>query len=479
MDIKSRFRVVGDDVLAKIHQASLNVMANTGIVFQSEECLEIFKKHGAKVSGKTVHFPKEMVEKAIQDAPSSFNWVARDSDKTITVGSDQKNIHVSLNSGPIYIQDTEHGRRLGQEQDLTNLYKLAHNSSTCNIVGQIPVEPSDIKGPSRHLDIFRLLLKHSDKPLFGYVGKSKELLPMFDMMKIASGAALENDDFFSDPRIAVSLNPLSPLQYDETPCQSFLEFARRRQPIMVLTCAMAGVTSPVDPMGTVVLQNAEMLGGIVLAQLINPGTPVVYSPASAVPNLRTAAYVTGSPASGLINMVGVQLARELYKIPSRCMAGLTDSKVVDCQAGYETMQNYLMLAMGGVNMVNECYGILDMIMTVSYEKFIIDDEIMSRAAEVMRGIDSFEDDLSESIISDLGPGASYLMHPSTMKHCRGFWTPAVSTMDSYDDWEKKESLDATQKANATYKEILSNCPDSILDSTLDQELVSYIQNAIG
>lgn len=479
MSIASNFKLVDEKILSKVHQASLNILKNTGVIFQSNECLEVFKNSGARVSGNTVYINEKMVERAIASCPASFDWIARDPVKSITVGVNQPGIHVSINNGPIYIQDTVNGRRLGTKSDLINLYKLAHHSSICNIVGQIPVEPSDIKGKSRPLDIFRLLLKHSDKPLFGYVGNSHELQQMFTMMKIAAGSPIATEELFDEPRIAVSLNPISPLRYDEVPCQTLLEFARRRQPIMVLTCAMAGVTSPIDPMGTVVLQNVEILAAIVLAQLVSPGTPVVYSPASAVPNLRTASYVTGSPISGLINMVGVQLAKEIYNIPTRCMAGLTDAKVVDCQAGYETMQNYLMLAMAGTNIVNECYGILDMIMTVSYEKFIIDDEIMSRAAAIMKGLESFEADFSEKIIHESGHGASYLTHPTTMKYCRNFWSPPQSTMDSYADWQKRGGFDVCQTANAAYKKILSECPESILDETQDKELQEFILTAVA
>jgi len=475
MNIASNFKLVGQETLSKLHQASLNVMANTGIVFQSDACVEIFKKHGAKISGQTVFIPEEIVEKAIESTPSIFEWVARDPAKTITVGINQPGIHVCLNNGPIYIQDIEAGRRLGKRNDLINFYKLAHRSSTCTIVGQIPVEPSDITGDIRHLEIFRLLLKHSDKPLFGYVGNSLELEQMFKMMKISLGLSTDNEKLFEESRIAVSLNPLSPLRFDETPCETLIAFAKRRQPIMILTCAMAGVTSPIDPLGTVVLQNVEILAGLVLAQLINPGTPVIYSPASTIPNLRTAGYITGSPVSNLINMVGIQLAKELYKIPTRCMAGLTDAKIIDCQAGYETMQNYLMLSMAGVNVVNESFGILDMMMTVSYEKFIIDDEIMSRAATVIQGIEGFESDFSEKIIDEVSHGGSYLTHPSTMNHCRKFWTPPISTMESYEDWGKKGSVDIIQKANTTYKKILSECPGTILSKDIDQELQSFIK----
>jgi len=157
------------------------------------------------------------------------------------------------------------------------------------------------------------------------------------------------------------------------------------------------------------------------------------------------------------------------------MAGLTDSKIIDCQAGFETMQNYLMVAMSGVNVVNECFGILDSIMTVSYEKFIIDEEIMSRAACVVKGIDYFEDDFSINTIKEVGHGGSYLTHPTTLKYCRKFWEPSVSETKSFDDWEKNGSLDVKLKANQKFKQILENSPDMIIDPDVGIDLEKYVK----
>ena len=474
MSIASYFKLVEQQTLDNVHEASLNLLSNTGIVFNSDECVDIFKSHGARVDGHTVYLPEAMVNHALEAVPPDFTWEARNPDRTIRVNIAEPGIHVSLNSGPVYIQDLDHGRRMGTEQDLVNLYKLAQHSDTCTIVGQIPVNPSDITHPFRHLDIFHHLLAQSDKPLFGYVGSTEQIAQMFDLMKLSLGYSLEDDRVFDKHRIAVSLNPLSPLRYDDIPCETLLAYARAGQPIMILTCAMAGVTAPVNPMGTVVLQNTEILAGLVLAQLVKPGTPVVYSPASAVPDLRTAAYMTGLPVSNMINMVGIQMARECYKLPTRCMAGLTDAKIPDCQAGYETMQNYLMLAMAGVDMVNECFGILDSVMTVSYEKFILDDEIMARTAQLLKGIDNFEPDYSVSAISKTGHGGSYLMDASTLTHCRNFWTPPVSIFDSYEAWAKKGALEALRNANKAFKDILFNCPDQVIEPDIDRDLAEYI-----
>ncbi len=474
MSIASYFRPVDSKTLTGLHSATMDILANTGIVFQSEDCLDIFRRNGARVEGQTVFISGKMVESSIESAPSSFEWDARNPEKTILIGEGQEGIHASLNNGPIYIQDEENGRRLGTLKDLINLYKLAQQSDVCSIVGQIPVEPSDVTHKYRYLEIFRHLLVHTDKPLFGYVGTRDEISQIFDLMKISLGADLSDDSVFDKSRISVTLNPLSPLRYDEIPCETLLAFAGRRQPVMILTCAMAGVTSPVDPMGTVVLQNAEILAGLVLVQLINEGTPVVYSPASAFPDMRSAAYVTGSPVSNLINITGLQLARELYRIPTRCMAGLTDAKVPDCQAGHETMQNYLMLAMGGAHMVNNCFGLLDAIITVSYEKFIIDEEIMSRTACIMNGISSLKPDFSSSIIKEIGHGGSYLMHQSTLMHCRDFWMPRVSVSSSYSDWEKHGAEDVVKRAGRLYRQALENCPETTLEQDLCSALHAYI-----
>ncbi len=479
MSIASHFRVVDQDVLQKVHERTMQVLDRAGVVFKSDECLRIFAAHGARVDGQRVYLPAEMVEQAIASTPSLFRWTARNDEHSIDVGARQSTIHVSLNNGPIYIQDSENGRRLGTETDLVNLYKLAQQSRTCSIVGQIPVEPVDLAGPVRHLEIFKRLLTHADKPLYAYVGDRQKVQQMFDMVRIAHGSPLDSDAIFAEHRIAVSINPLSPLQYDGVPCETLLAYARLRQPIMILTCAMAGVTAPADPIGTVILQNAEILASLTLTQLISPGMPVIYSPASAIPDMRTARYITGSPLSTMINMVNIQLARELYDIPNRCMAGLTDAKVVDCQAGYETMQNYLMLAMAGVNMVNECYGILDGIMTVSYEKFIIDDEIMDRAAQVVAGVTSFDEGYLADVIEELGPGGAYLMHPSTMKNCRKFWSADIACSTSYEDWLKKGSEDIVVRANRKFRRLLEECPEVVLGGDIEKELSAYIAAVAG
>ncbi len=475
MHLTSSIRLLSKSRLMRVHDATLQILDQTGLIFKSEQARTLFQRHGAKVDGEVVFIPEKMVEAALDSAPPTFQWWARNRANRLVMGAEQERPHVSPNNGPIYIQDLDGGRRLGEMADLIKLYKLCQASDVCDIVGAIPVAPSDIPTAQRYLQTAYQLLRHVDKPLIGFVAKRHELIQIFEMVAIAVG---RRGSIHDRPYIGVSVNPLSPLKFDSDACETLMAYAEYGQPVFVLSCALAGVSAPITLMGTMIMQNAEMLAGLVLTQLVNPGTPFVYSPASAVPNLATGAYVTGSPESNLINIAGLQLAKEIYDLPCRSMAGLTDAQVIDCQAGYETMQNLMMLMLSGVHLINECLGALGSIMTTSYEKFIIDEEMLSRCLRIVQGLVATEDALSLDIIEEVGHHGSYLMHPSTLRYCRGAWKPTVSFWGTYADWQKDEQEDILVRANRRYKQILENCPESNLDPAVDRQLQRYVQQKL-
>lgn len=471
MALQAKMTIVGRAELERIHEQTLKVLAETGVAFHSDEALTIFKNAGAKTVGDLVLISPDMVERALESAPSEFTWHARNPENSILVGVDQNRVHVMLDHGSVNIQDIDNGRRTSVTTDLSNLYRLGQASSVCNVIGQAPVDPSDADPSVKHLIITRELLCNTDKPLMSYpVDSTQQTRDIFTMVEMVMGKGY----LANHPAVGVSVCALSPLKYAPESCDTLVEYSRRNQPALVLTCAMSGVTAPVSLMGTVILQNAEILAGLVLTQLVNPGNPFVYCPASAVPNMKSAAYITGSPESNLINVVGLQLARELYNLPTRTMAGLTDAKIVDCQAGYETMQNLFTLMLSGTSMINECVGTLDAIMTVSYEKFIIDQELIARMHRIMEGVDTSEEEFDIRVIQEIGQKGSYLMHPTTAKKCRSMWTPVVSDRNLYADWERSGAEDVVVQANRKYKEILASCPDSLLSQEVVNDLDAFI-----
>jgi trimethylamine--corrinoid protein Co-methyltransferase len=471
MGFLTKPRMLKKKDLNRIHEATVRILEETGIVFHSDEVIEIFKKEGARVAGQTVYIPRKMIDRAIDTVPKVFKWHAKDSEKSIYVGEKDDRVHIMLDNGPIYIQTLNGERRLATLQDMSNFYKLGQASEIVDIVGQIPVDPSDAPAGFKCLHAMHHLLRNTDKPLVGIVERRERIEQMFDMLEMAMG---QNDYLRDHTAMGVSVCALSPLQYARESCDTILAYARRRQPIMFLTCALAGVSASIHLVRSAILQNAELIGGLVLAQIINPGTSYVYSPASTVANMQNAGYITGPPEANLINTIGLQLANELYHFPTRTMAGMTDSKIVDCQAGYETMQNYFLLMLSGTHLMNECIGTLDSLMTLSYEKFMIDEEMMSRMLRILEGVDVSDASFDISEILAVGHEGSYLMQPETLARCRDLWKPSVSFRNSYTDWINSGEEDVAMRAGRRCKEVLDNCPDNLIGSDLDRDLARYV-----
>jgi trimethylamine--corrinoid protein Co-methyltransferase len=469
--LKSRLQVLAPDDLPKIHEASLKILAETGVVFHSEEALEIFRKHGAKVENKTVRMTRSMVDQALTTAPETFRMEARNDGHSITIG---EGFLVQPNVGPVYIQDLDKGRRLATLQDYANIQKLCQASDVVHMVGTIPVDPSDVSPSDKYLSMLYEVLKNSDKPVNGFCTNKEQAQHQLKMMEIALGL----DGSRRDKRyIAVLVNPLSPLGYAPETLETMIEYAKCNQVILLAPCIMAGVTGPVSCLGTALLQNTEILAGLVLMQLVNPGTPVVYATASSVAYMRAATYAAGAPEAMLINTASLQMGLDYYHLPTRTMCGITHSKTLDAQAGYETMQSILLGCLSGAHIAVQCLGVLDAIMATSYEKIVLDEELISRVLCIARGIDTSEEAMAVGTIQELGPGGNYLTHPTTFKQFRNIWTPTISDWGSYDDWRQSGSEDVARMANRKFKQILSAAPETLLDADTDRQLQNYMEKA--
>jgi trimethylamine--corrinoid protein Co-methyltransferase len=171
------------------------------------------------------------------------------------------------------------------------------------------------------------------------------------------------------------------------------------------------------------------------------------------------------------------MAREYYGLPSRTMAGLTDAKRIDFQAGAETMQNLTLYTMAGVNVINECLGVLDSITTTSYEKWILDDELLDRLRVFSAGIDQLATDSCLDMMIALGPGGNYLQHPSTLQNCRSLYMPDISDWNTYEDWEKGGKRDVLRVASEKCAQVLEEQKEMILPEELDREIEAYLKSA--
>ncbi len=468
----SKTKLLNETELDRLHETTVELLETVGVELEAEDALTIFAEKGAKVEGNRVFIPGKMVEEAIESAPETFTLHGRDEKKSIRIGGEQVRPWVEPSNGPVFAHDMERGRRTGTLQDLINFYKLAQASDVCDIAGAVPVEPSELDPARRQDRIYYEMIRHSDKPLRFITGTRDEILRSFNMLETAMG----KPGYLKDhPSVIVSINPLSPLAYDRTPLETMMTYAEYGQAVTVLCCALAGISAPISPMGAAAMINAEMLAGLTLIQLINPGTPYVHAPASVVPNLQTGQYITGSPQSNLINMAVLQIARDRYRLPTRTMAGMTDAKLPDAQAGFETMQNLMQCMLGGAHIINECLGVLDAIMTNSFEKFVMDEEMMSRVFAMMNVVPAEREDFMMDTMVEVGPRGTYLTHPSTFKAFRDLWRPSVSTWDDYAKWEREGAEDALTRATRIYREKLAACPDSTLAPETEAAMARFIQ----
>jgi trimethylamine--corrinoid protein Co-methyltransferase len=378
-------------------------------------------------------------------------------------------------SGSIYVQDLDNGRRLGNLKDFSNVAKIHHASDVTKFVGGNWGDIFDVKESERHLYAIYEILKSTDKPVFSYSAHGLKARQMLDMVEIAFGTpnGLENNHL-----LGITITPISPLLYPEEITQSLIEFAKANQFVSVIPATIAGVTGPVKPLGTAVLQNIENLAGLVLTQLINPGNPFVYSHGGTQGYMKYASFSTGAPEMMLINMVNVQMALNFYHLPDRSMPAMTEARQVDCQAGYETMQGMLMAMLSGTHFLHESLGCLESIMTTSYEKIIIDEELFSRALHICEGIDTSEAAFSVDIIQEVGHRGTYLDHANTYENFRKNWIPSVSDWELPSNQSQSENYeDVLVRANRIWKQRLRDAPESLIDTEIDKALVAYMKTA--
>jgi trimethylamine--corrinoid protein Co-methyltransferase len=465
-------RVVDSNILETIHEQSLQLLYKAGVVFDSDEIIQRFVRKGHKTDGRRVYLSEALVLEALESTPKRFKMKARNGASEVQIGKDQKTLVVAPGNGTLFIQDIKGKRRQADLADFDNITRLCEHSRNVSLVGSIPVDPVDITGRSKVARLVHQLMRYSNKPLIGQAATLEEARQVFDIIEIAFGQKGYLDDHVA---ISYGINPASPLCFEPLTCETMQAYADKKQALYILPGLMPGLTGPMDFKGLVVLSNAENLAALTCVHVLNPGTPVVYSAGCLMTNMKNFYAITGSPQSTLINIAGIQMAREYYGLPSRTMAGLTDAKQVDYQAGAETMQNLALYTMAGVHVINECLGVMDSIMTTSYEKWILDDELLDRLRVFSAGIDQVaaENTLDEMI--SLGPGGDYLQQPSTFQNCRSLYMPEISDWNSFEDWEKAGKRDVLQIAHEKCARILHERSDMILPSEVDKEIEAYIK----
>lgn len=466
-----RYQILTQAELEQIHENSLKIMDEIGIIIGHKEAQEILAKHGARIDGKVVHFPRKLVEDAIKSAPSSYTIYARDPKKNVEI-SCERTAYAGPYGSP-FVLDLDNGRRYGKLEDFDNIVKICHRLQNIDIQSHISAEPMDVAVKSRPCTMVYHTMKYSDKPLMGSVYGYKNAMDCIELAAIPFGGL---DAIKEKPVIASIPCTLTPLSYDDNQIGAIMAYAQTGQPQLINSLSIAGMTTPATIAGLVSVQNAEVLAGIVLAQCINPGTPVVYSASGSNGEMSTCALTIGSPEDAVVSLVNGQLAK-YYQIPCRISGALSDSKMLDSQAAYESAITLMMAQMAGGNFILHAAGIIDTYNTTSYEKLIVDNEIIGYLKRINQGVTVDEETLAFDVIKEVGQGGTYLAHDHTVEFFRDeFYRPTLSNRKAYERWHAEGSTPIEVTANQKWKELLATYEEPKLEADIEAEMKRFAEN---
>ena len=465
-----RYKILTDENLEKIHENSLRVMAEVGIVMPYDHAKGLLAKHGAKIEGDLVKFPRKMVEEAIASAPSSYMLHGRDESKNVPINCER-----SAYAGPYgspFVLDLDNGWRRSTMEDFHNIVKIVDRLEYVDIQSHISCEPSDIAENKRPLEMVYNTMKLSTKPLMGSIYGYETALRTIELASIPFGGL----DAIKDKPVLASIPcTLTPLSYDPDQLGAIRAYAETGQVQLINSLSIAGMTTPCTIAGLVSVQNAEVLAGIVYAQLVNPGCPVVYSASGSNGDMASGLLSIGSPEDHVVSLVNGQLAKK-YQIPCRISGALSDSKMLDIQAAYESAMTIVAAQMAGGNFILHSCGIIDTYNCTSYEKLIMDNEILGYLRRIDRGVECDEESLAFEVIEEVGPQGTFLAEDHTLEHFRDeFYAPTLSERAAYDRWVETGSQSAEARANKKWKQILTDYVEPEIDPEIDAAMQAYVK----
>ncbi len=460
-----------DDRVEAIHETALRVLEELGIRVLNDEARQYFKSAGASVDDSTqmVKINRVLVEQALQTAPSEFVMHGATPISNVTLGGD--NIAFVSVGGPPHISDLDRGKRNGTLEDTRNIIKLSQHFDVMHI--QSPnVEPQDIALHLRHLHTTESQLTLSHKPFFIFSRGKSQVRDAFAMTRIARG--LCEEEFQQKAWCYTVINTNSPRQLDVPMCQGIMDFAKAGQVSVITPFTLAGAMAPVTMPGALVLQHAEALAGITLAQTVRPGAPVVYGSFTSNVDMKSGSPAFGTPEFVQAAFGAGQLARHI-RLPWRGSAA-TASNAPDEQSVYEFLMSAWGSVLGGVNMMLHSAGWLEGGLTASMEKYILDIEMLQTFAEIFQPLNCTKAELGFDAIASVEPGSHFFGCEHTMQRYQtAFYEPLVSDWSNFGQWTDNGSLTATQRANQIWKKILSEFEPPAMDTTVLDEIQAFVQ----
>jgi trimethylamine--corrinoid protein Co-methyltransferase len=463
--------ILSADEVEALHLASLRILAEIGVEVLGERALDLLERSGAIVDTATrnVRFDPAQVEELVALAPSTFTLHARNPARDLTFGD--RHVVFSSVGGPAFVTDIDRGRRPGNHADFLDYVKVVGALDVIHQEGGGPLEPTDLPVRTRHLDMYHALATLLDKS-WHCLGAGRTVVD--DAIEIACIArGVDRDRLLAEPSLMTIINTNSPLRLDGPMSDGLIEMALHGQPVVATPFTLAGAMSPATLAGAIAQQNAEALFMVALAQLARPGAPMVYGGFTSNVDMRTGSPAFGTPESVKAAFATGQMARR-YGLPWRS-SNATASNVVDAQAAYESQMAIWGAIMGGVNLLYQGAGWLEGGLTASFEKLIVDAEMLQMIAEVLVPFEVNEAEIGLAAMAEVGPGGHHFATSHTLERYEtAFYRPMLSDWRNFETWQEDGARTATERANGIWKQLLAGFEAPSLESGTAEALDAFV-----
>ncbi len=463
--------VLNDEQLERIIDSALTVLETQGLRFLEASSRKQLALAGAGVDEDSmmVRFDRNLVREKLALAPAEFGLRARNPEHKLQIGAN----HIVFASvgGPAFCSDLDKGRRPGTYAEMCDYLRLVQSLNIVHQEGGGPFEAMDLPGETRHLDLYLAQYRLTDKNCQSYALGGQRSKDSIEMACIA----LETDraGLLEEPALLGIINTNSPMQLDIPMTEAVQELAGAGQVCCITPFTLAGSMSPATLAGTLVQQTAEVLAVTTYAQLVRPGAPVMYGSFASNVDMRSGSPALGTPEYTKAAQASGQIARRLG-LPFRS-SNTTVSNCVDGQAVFESEMSLWGSVMGGANLVNHAAGWLEGGLTASFEKLILDAEMLQMMAEYLRPIEVNDDELALDAIAEVGPGGHHFGTSHTLaRYESAFYSPILSNRQNFEAWQEAGSIDTATRANAIWKQLLQEYEQPELDPAIDEALVDYV-----
>jgi trimethylamine--corrinoid protein Co-methyltransferase len=457
-----------------VTSASLEILEKTGVIVKNAEAIALLKSAGCSIESSRILFPLDIVKQCMSKVPTAFNLFSSNRQKSVLIG--QQEIIFNPGSAATFFKDHASGEiRKATLQDMENVVKLVDQLEFLN-AQSTAVIPSDV--PTKISDLYRLyvILRQSEKPVITGAFSSAGFHVMREMLEVVSGGS---DELAERPRAVFDCCPSSPLLWSDTTCQNLIDCAKYQIPAQIVPAPISGATSPVSLIGTLVQSNAEVLSGIVISQLVRPGTPIVYGCASSSMDMKHGVPRYGSAETILLACASAELGQH-YRFPTHAYLGTSDSKTEDSQSGFESGIGLALGALTGINVVSGP-GMSAQLNCQSLEKLVIDNEVCELSYRMKRGIDLNDLDLMVDLIGEEASSGDYLKSRHTLKRYRSelMMPSEVICRLSLEAWKEAGKKDSLRRAKEKVDELLKHSAPCPLPPAQSRELDEVLKKALS